>query len=233
MSDTPRSLRSLLAVALIPLLLSLAFTAACYLAAGPSLGLFIGGVFVATLLAPPLVLWRDDALDRVMVAMSVVDGVAIVWLVAVFTTDTTFAHWLAAYVLLAAYVTALEGITLALRRVRFGDVASSAVTVTLALAWLTWPVWFSAWATASTVRVLVRVHPLFALNGLLHHLGVWGEGRLAYRLTNLGQDVPYHLPNSVHRAIVLHMLLGGALLLLACRRRRTGPSVDVPDGHAR
>jgi len=229
----PRSLRSLLAVALAPLFLAFAFTCAVYLATGPSLGLFIGGVFVATLLAPPLVLWRDEMIDGVIVAMSIVDGVAVVWLVAVFTTETTFFEWLAAYVVLAAYVTALEGIVVALRRVRFGDVAASAVTVTLALAWLTWPVWLSPWATQSTVRWLVRVHPLFALNGLLIHLGVWGEGGLAYELTTLGQDVPYHLPATVHRAIVLHMLLGGMLLLLASGHRRTGAAVDVPDGHAR
>src|SRR5688572_190916 len=105
-----RSLSTLLRVIAVPLLLSIMFTSAVYLATGPSLGLFIGGVFVATLLAPPLVLWRDEMIDGVIVAMSIVDGAAVVWLVAVFTTETTFFEWLAAYVVLAAYVTALEGI---------------------------------------------------------------------------------------------------------------------------
>lgn len=231
--QTQRSLRSRALAILVPLLLSILFTGAVYLVTGPALGLFIGGVFVATLLAPPLVLWRSEPLDRVMIAMSVVDGVAIVWLIALFTTETTFGQWLAAYMLLAAYVTALEGIVLALRRVRFSDVASSAVTVTLALAWLTWPVWLSPWVTDTTVGWLVRAHPPLALNGLMIHLGVWGEGRLAYQLTTLGQDVPYHLPSRPYFAIALHLLLGGALLLLAHRRRRAGAPIDVPDRHPR
>ena len=232
MSNT-RPVAKLLITVLVPLLLALVFTAACYLAAGPSLGLFIGGVFVATLLAAPLVMWRDSAFDRAMIAMSVVDGVAIVWLVAVFTSAATFAQWLAAYVLLAAYVTALVGIAIALGRARFGDVASSAITVGISLAWLTWPVWLSPWLTTSMAGWLVPAHPLLALNGLLMHLGVWGEGRLAYRLTNLGQDVPYHLPPTVLPAIALHALFGGGLLLLSWRRGRAGAAIDVPDGHAR
>src|SRR5687768_13569680 len=167
--DTRRSFRSLLLVILPALALAVLLTAACYLAAGPSLGLFVGGLFVATLLAPPLVLWRDDGRDRVMIAASIVDGVALVWLAAVLTPETTFAHWLAAYVLLAAYVAALCGIALALRRARFSDVAAAVVTVTLAFAWLTWPVWLSRGLTPTVARWLVPAHPPLTLNGLLLH----------------------------------------------------------------
>ena len=225
---TPNTFRSLSAVVLPPLLLALVLTAACYVVSGPLLGTFFGGVLVATFLAPPLVLWRDDARARVMIAASIIDGVAIVWLLAVVTRQIAFRHWLAAYVLLTAYVAALCGIAIALKRARFSDVASAAVTMTLALAWLTWPVWLSRGLTPEAASWLVPAHPPLALNGLLLHLGVWGEGRVAYRLTNLGQDVPYQLPATIVPALLLHALLGGGLLLLA--HRRNGAAIDIPDG---
>jgi hypothetical protein len=218
-------------IVVVPLLLSLAFTGTAYLAAGPSLGLFIGGVFGATLIGPSLVLWRESALERVIAGGSVVDGVGLVWLAAVFTSETTFAQWLAAYIVLAAFMLGICGIAIALRRGGFSDVAANAVTLLLALGWLMWPIWLSAWMTTSLAAWLVPAHPLLALNSLLPHLGVWGEGRVAYQLTNLGQDVAYVMPSSVLPTILVHALLGGTLLLISRRTVADAP-VHQPDGTA-
>lgn len=212
----------------MPLLLSGAFTGACFAAAGPSLGLFIGGLLGVTLLAPAMALWRRDPLERTLTAGSVVDGAAIVWLIPVVMSHVTSMQWLLAYVLLAAYATAICGLAVALHRRGFSDVAANAVTLVLALLWLTWPIWLSTAMTSSLAAWLVPAHPPMAMNALLLHLGVWGEGRIAYQLTNLGQDVAYALPSSVLPAIILHALLGLALLL-ASRRRRVNAPVHQPD----
>lgn len=188
---------------------------------------------MAMVLVPPLVLAQRTTVERLLAAASVIDGVGVVWLIAMFRSDVTFAQWLAAYVLLAACVTGVAGVAAALSRFLMRKLFAAAVTVTLSLAWLTWPVWLSAWveraAVADGMRWLIPLHPLLAINGLLAHLGVWGEWPLMYRLTSLGQDVPYELPSSVALCTAVHFLLGGALLLLSS----TGPAVDEPDRRPR
>lgn len=227
------SLRDFLAVALPPLLLLCAMTIGCYFAAGDGLGLYLGGIALAMVLTPPLVLAQRERMDRLVAAASVIDGVGVVWLVAMLRSDVTFTQWLAAYVLLAACVIGVAGIAAAVARYLMRDVFAAAVTVALTLAWLTWPVWLSAWVDRSAVvramQSLIPVHPLLAVNGLLSHLGVWGEWPLMYQLTSLGQDVPYGLPSTVAACAAAHFLLGGALLLLSSAR----PAVDEPDRHTR
>jgi hypothetical protein len=223
--------RGFLTVVLPPFVLLAALTTACYVAAGSTLPLYLGGLALALALTPPLVLAHRERIDQLLAAASIVDGVGVAWLAAMFRSDVTFAQWLAAYVLLAACVIGVTGVALALAR-GIGALFASAVTIVLALAWLTWPIWLSGWGDgAPVVRAmdwLVPVHPLLALNGLFAHLGVWGELPLMYQLTSLGQDVPYSLPASVATCAAVHFLLGGALLLLSGDRLRRA-AVDVPD----
>ena len=208
-----------------------ALTTSCYLAAGPTLPLYLGGLALPLVLTPPLVLAHRQRADRLLAAASVVDGVGVVWLVAVFRSDVTFAQWLAAYVLLAACVIGVTGLAVGLSRVA-GELFASALATLLALAWLAWPIWLSGWVdrppVVHAIAWLVPAHPLLALNGLLVHLGVWGELPLMYQLTSLGQDVPYSLPGSVAACVAVHFLLGGALLLLSADRRGRA-AVDEPD----
>jgi hypothetical protein len=171
----------------------------------------------------------------VLAVASVIDGVGIVWLVALFRSDLTFGQWLAAYVLLAACAFGAAGAALGLARC-LGDLFGSALTTVLAVVWMTWPIWLSAWiqhvAVVRAIDALVPFHPPLAMNGLLVHMGVWGEGPLMYQLTSLGQDVPYSLPSSIALCAGAHLLLGGALLLLSAVRKAR-PAVDEPDGHGR
>ena len=218
-------------IAVPPFALLAALTTCCYLAAGATLPLYVGGVALALVLTPPLVLAHEQRVDRLLAAASIADGVGVVWLVATFRSDVTIAQWLAAYVLLAACVIAALGLAAALARV-FGELFASALATLLALAWLAWPIWLSGWvdrpSVVDAIAWLVPAHPLLALNGLLVHLGVWGELPLMYQLTSLGQDVPYSLPGSVATCVAVHFLLGGALLLLSADRRRRA-AVDEPD----
>ncbi|MGB7159379.1 MAG: hypothetical protein WBD40_15030 [Tepidisphaeraceae bacterium] len=223
-------------VALPPFILAVAATLACYLAAGTGLMLYLGGIALAMLLTPPLVLAYRDSLERLLVAASIVDGVGLVWFVAMLRSETMFAQWLGAYILAAGCVFAMTGLALGLSRLLRNDVLASALCVVIALAWLTWPVWLSAWVDRPGVERLIAwlvpVHPLLAANGLLSHLGVWGEQRLMYQLTSLGQDVPYQFPATVVPATLAHALVGGALLLVARRGRHVGAAIDVPNRQA-
>ena len=222
---------SFAAIAIPPFVLLATLTACCYLVAGATLPLYLGGVALALVLTAPLVLAHGQRVDRLLAAASIVDGVGVVWLVATFRSDVTFAQWLAAYVLLAACAIGVTGLAVALSRL-VGELFASAITVLLALAWLAWPIWLSGWvdkpSVVDAIAWLVPAHPLLALNGLLVHLGVWGELPLMYQLTSLGQDVPYSLPESVAACVAVHFLLGGALMLLSADRRGRA-AVDEPD----
>ncbi len=207
-----------LGVAFPPLLLSSVTTLACYLVGGSGLLLYLGGIALAMTLAPPLVLAHGNRIKQFLAAASIVDGVGIVWLMATFRSETTIAQWLSAYVLVAACVVAMMGLAAALSRLLRHDVLASAAAVVLALGWLAWPIWLSAWVGRPGVERLigwlVPVHPLLAINGLLSHLGVWGEQRLMYGLTRLGQDVPYQFPSTIAPAALAHAMLGASLLFL-------------------
>jgi hypothetical protein len=233
--STGRRGKTFLAVALPPFLLLALLTACCYLAANPTLGLYLGGLALAMTLTPQFVIAHRASIERVLSVGSLIDGVGIVWLVAMFQSDVTFGQWLTAYILLAACAIAAAGLTLALAR-GIGALFASALTTVIGLAWLTWPIWLSAWidhpSVVGVIGWLVPLHPLLALNGLLAHLGVWGESPLMYQLTSLGQDVPYNLPHSIAMCAGTHLLLGGALLLLSAARKPRA-AVDEPDRHAR
>jgi hypothetical protein len=235
MTSSSSTLRRFLAVALPPFFLLGLLTACCYLTAGATLGLYIGGIALAMTLTPQFVVAHRASIERVFAVASLIDGAGIVWLIAMFRSDVTFGQWLTAYILLAACAIAAAGLTLALAR-WIGALFASALTTIIALAWLTWPIWLSAWidqpSAARAINWLVPLHPLLAMNGLLAHLGVWGESPLMYQLTSLGQDVPYNLPNSIAMCAGAHVLLGGALLLLSAARKPRA-AVDEPDGHAR
>jgi hypothetical protein len=233
---TPRSkFIQFITIALPPFLLLALLTSCCYVAAGATLGLYLGGLALAMLLTPQFTVAHRAPIDRVLSVASVVDGVGIVWLVALFRSDLTFGQWLAAYVLLAACAFGAAGATLGLARC-LGDLFGSALTTVLAVAWLSLPIWLSAWiqhaAVVRAIDTLVPFHPLLAMNGLLVHMGVWGEGPLMYQLTSLGQDVPYSLPSSVAMCAGAHLLLGGALLLLSAVGKARA-AIDEPDGHRR
>src|SRR5438094_751127 len=108
------------------------------------------------------------------------------------------------------------------------------MSVTLALLWMTWPIWLSpTWkgeeSTAGVARLVV-CHPAFAINSLLvRPHGLWTEQSIAYRLTDLSQNVPYTLPKSIWPSTLLHALMGAASLTLAAWSQRKRPRVAAPE----
>jgi hypothetical protein len=198
---------------------ALALALVVYVATGPTLGLFFGGLVIVTLLLPPMVLCERSFPRQALVASAVNDAVALAWVVTLSRSGTSLWQWIQCYLVLASYTFALWGMTRALRAIRVSDVPAAALTVITAMLWLTWPVWLARALTPALVDWLVPAHPPLALNAVLKHLGIWSEHAVAYRhLMNLGQDVPYQLPAGILAAVFAHVIVGGILFAIASTR---------------
>ena len=209
---------------IFPLLLSLAAGTLCYIAAGVSLGLFLGGLILIPLLKAPLVAAETTWLSRALAAFGISHGVAGVWLFAILKADLDLNLFAASYLTLITLVFAIAGFTVMLQRFGFGPLAAGAIATTLTLAWLTWPLWLSPALLGqkgdAIVAWLIPAHPIFAANGALRiPLGYWAEQAIAYNLTNLGDDIAYSVPNSILYCVLLNIATGGACVTIACIRR--------------
>jgi hypothetical protein len=234
--NRPVTPRQVIRTVLPPLLLAALVTAISYAATGPTTGLFFAGVVFATLIAPPLLAAEESLLAQLLCAAAIVDGIGVVWLVAVADPSISFWDWFRSYVVLASYICALWGLTTLLRRLRLRGLAASALVIVLSLSWLSWPIWMSPWIAGREALVgwLTPAHPLLALDTVLRALGPpWSERFYMYNhLSVLNQDVVYDLPRGILPAVLLHSGIGAIGVLLGRRRRHRamGLEVDVPDG---
>jgi hypothetical protein len=176
----------------------------------PTLGLFIGGLVVATVVTPGMVVAERKWLGRVVAWAGVVDAIILVWLGAVVSGVISVGDWGEAVVVLVAYAGAVAGVGLGLAWVRVPAVFAAAITVVVGLGWLSWPVWMAPWLTGenreAVVAWLVWGHPVFAMDrAMIEAFGVpWAQMPIAYRLTNIGDDIGYEVPRSVWACVVVH-----------------------------
>ena len=188
---------------IIAFVLSLGCAIDCYLAAGATLGLLIGPPAFSALIGPPLALAVSQRSQRLLVALTLTSSI-VIWLIAFqILTVVTCA------VILITFCIALVAIAHATR--------STAIPTLLALAWLSFPIWLRGEVAAS----LVPFHPIFAMNSVAPSLGIWTQQPILYRLTTLGQDVPFSLPASIFPCAIAHAVIGLLLLL---------PSKPASDG---
>jgi hypothetical protein len=211
--------------AVIPFAVSAALAALCFASAGVSLGLYFGGIAVASMVVPALALAEAPGWRRAIAMGAVVDAVGLIWIGGALAGRVSIMQWLACYVLLGAYVAAVWGIAEFLGAIRIPAVVAAMLTSVLALAWLSWPVWMSPWLAGQRgTRVaawLVSAHPLFALNGVLRSvLGIWTERSVIYRLSNLNQDIAYTLPGGIGMSAAACVAIAVVSLVLASGLRR-------------
>jgi hypothetical protein len=200
----PDYCKSSATASLISLIVSVAATSWCWWLAGAGLALFLGAVLLAAFYVPSTAL-AEQRLVRWLTAWAVVVGICGVWLASLPYVDVTLSEWFRCDMICIAFVFALVGIASSLARLRMAAPIAATTTLTLAIAWLTWPVWLSPLLTQRAVNWLVPAHPLLAINGVLQHLGSWDRAPIAYRqLTILNQDIPYHLPRSIFPAVAVH-----------------------------
>jgi len=192
-----------------PLILSTIAGLFCYLAAGVSLGLFLGGLLLAALITGPLVAAETTWLGRALAVAGIVHGIAGVWLYATIKADLDLGLWTASYLTLIAMVFAIAGLTAFARHLGLGRIGAGAIVTLLAIAWLTWPIWLApalhGGRGEKVVAWLVPAHPIFALNSVLRErFGYWAEQGIAYNLTNLSDDIAYSVPDNVLKCVLLN-----------------------------
>lgn len=190
-------------------ILTLIAIAGLWMAAGNSLGLWLGGFAVVALLLPPVYLQGPTLLKRLIDAAIVTDCVVVVWLVAATMTSVTLLDWFLCTVLLYSFAIGGLGVAHTLRALRLPSELAAAGTVLFLLGWLAAPVWLSHAMNDWFADLLSQYHVLFAVNSRLTDLGIWLEHPIIYRHTVLGQDVAYALPTSIGPTVLLHTLLGG------------------------
>jgi hypothetical protein len=219
---------------LLLFVLSLIASAACAWAAGSSLGLFFGGLFVVTFLTPAGVLQQKSLVAAVGGFTAVVGPVAGVWLIAIFETADTFGQWIEATMVLAFYALAIAGIGLALARTRLPAIFAAGLAILVGLAWLSWPVWLSGamvrGGLSGAVQDLVWLHPPLVINGILTGEPAWTERSLAYHLTDLNQDVPIRLPANAAACSAVHGVLGLLLWWVGFGGRAVAFSISPSPG---
>jgi hypothetical protein len=208
-----------------PVLLPVGAGAACYWAAGATLGLFLGGLLMAAILTGPLVAAERTWLGRALAWATVVHGIAGVWLYAAIRTELDLGLWAACYLTLNALVLAIGGVAALLRGLRIGPTGSGAIATVLALAWMLWPVWLSPALRGARgermVAWLVPAHPIFAANAVLRPaLGYWAEQGIVYHYTSLSDDVNYPLPDGVLWCVLVHAGIGAMCVGVAATTGR-------------
>ncbi|MGA2501909.1 MAG: hypothetical protein ABSH20_29555 [Tepidisphaeraceae bacterium] len=219
--------------ALVPALLGLGGGMAVIAAVPPSLGTLLGGLAASTAMMPGLVAAQHRWLDRLLAVVCFTVPLAAAWLQLVNRDLLQAGEWILASFVLLAYGGGIGGLTCLLRMLaaqatkgRECGTMAAAVTVVAGVLWLSWPIWMAPWlsgpAGEKTVARLVAMHPAFALNGrLIRAFPVpWAQYRLAYELTNIGDDIPYELPRAVWPCVLLHVAVG----LCAAERPRTSRS---------
>jgi len=154
----------------VAFLLSLVVGGVCYLIAGNSLDLFIGGVFFAALLAPPLSAIAGRSLGGIL---AITLGIGGSWFMPVHAEMVTVWQWAICVTVLLSFAALLMAGVQLLMRFGLSAVTASAVTTIGALCWLSWPVWLSASLVGSRLHWSVVFHPLFAINHVVAGLGIW------------------------------------------------------------
>jgi hypothetical protein len=212
-----KSLIHLYSPAIAAALLSVAVGIACYLAAGPSLDFYLGTVLMAAILTPATALGSEQQKLRWMSVVVIVVALSTVWLAA--GAVSAFA-WIQCVLVLTGFVVALAAAAILLYRLGLPPVLAAAIVTVLSLAWLTWPIWACSALRGQAIVWPVAIHPLFAINSACRDLGIWTEQRIAYRLTNMGQDVAYRLPASVLPCVAVHLIMAAVLTALGWKWAR-------------
>jgi hypothetical protein len=189
------------------LILATAAAAVLWAVTGNSLGLWLGGYAISGMLAAAVAMGRTSWLDRALATGSAADPMAAVWLASTLLTGGSIWAWFACTILLYTTTAAAAAIALLVSSPRVPAVVGSTVAVVLFMGWLAYPVWGGRSIDRRVARGLSDYHPLIAVNGQQARLGIWLERPTAYRLTVLGQDVPYGLPGTVWPSATLHLLI--------------------------
>jgi hypothetical protein len=132
-------------------------------------------------------------------------------------------EWSRVTLVLLTYTLAISALGLLMSRVR----VPPAVVIVLSFAWLSWPIWLAPAlrgreSSERIAAVLIAANPTFAIQGALSGSFPvpWAQHRIAYRLTNIGDDIPYEMPTSIMRCVIAHGIIAAIAMLAAHWPRR-------------
>ncbi len=135
-------------------------------------------------------------------------------------------------IVVAAVAFSLIGLLALADRLRIPGAFAIGVLIVQSALVLTWPIWAAKlllkFDSQWLVDLLVKIGPLFAINASLDPTDAFTHRPLAYRLMNLGQDIPYTMPMSIWPCVIVHALTGacGVFLSSLGLRGRTLHQVD-------
>lgn len=194
---------------------------ALYLVAGASLGLWLGSVAIAGAVVPAMALRFDDRRRQAVSTAGVVLVIATCW--ACGSAEVGARSLANCCAVLVGFSGTVWGVSRVLRWMGIGAVPAIGVVTVLGFGWLTGVIWLVPLLGGRGVGLLSELHPLLVMNSQLTPLGIWLEHPVIYRLTTLGQDVPYALPGSCWPAVVLHGGVGVIGVLLPVRQEPRFP----------
>jgi len=224
-------MRKLLAAGGPPAGIAAVLVAVGWMTLPQGLALYFAAAAIVTLLVPAMVLTGTEPVERLIAAAAVAGAACVMTVPDALAGSVPATAWMRCAAVLACYACALGAVSVAINRAGLPAPAASALTVALAMAWLTWPAWLAAWLGGphrqTVAAALVAGHPLFAMNGALSNVlpTPWLQHGLAYRHTNLGDDIPYRLPAGILWCAVVH--LGAAAMALGAPRLAQATAVRL------
>lgn len=145
---------------------------------------------------------------------------------------TAIASGFSAALVVASVAFSLLGMLALLVRIGIPTGFAIGLLLVQGVLFLTWPVWAAhlllKFDSQWLVDLLVKIDPIFAINGSIDPTDAITHRPLAYRLMNLGQDIPYTMPRSVWPCMIVHVAAGLPGLLLHLRTRLTSSASPSP-----
>ncbi len=188
------------------------------LAGGGALVGYLVDLACLTMIAP-LLMSGGAGIGQGIIGLASCLGMTAAWLVCRRAAMPDIAELAEMTAVAVAVTTAELGVTRLVCWLGVPPAAAAATAVVLSVGWMAWPLWLT-----TAPPLLVRVHPLLAVNGVLAgQFGAWTELPVAYRVMSLGQDAAYTLPGSPAWCVAAHFGLGlTAIALSTARWRSTG-----------
>jgi hypothetical protein len=220
------ALRPIVSVLLASACLGIACSTAAALLVAGLLGQLLGMVVLAALVSPAVVLMHANQVGRLLSVAAY--SLAMCACGCMLMEGLSPLQWLRVILIISLWALAVSGLACVVSACRAPRLFAYGLAAFLSLVWLAWPFWMAPQlrgvSAESIVGHLVPLHPAFVLNGQIGQFDstghwqtafpiAWTQHRLAYRFTNLGDDVPYHLPTSMLPYLAMQVTLAFGLIL--------------------
>jgi len=191
-----------------------------WITGGWSLGYCLAPLTFTSLLSPGIGSTTKTRSERFAMLMGLIAGFAVALIMPVFHQQLKTTTMISCLGVIALYAAVLSALARLLAQ-RMPSTTAAGAVILLSATWLTWPIWATALISGRVSGWLISLHPLFVINSLTPQLGNWTEQRVAYQLTNLGQDATYQLPTSAWPFVFVYGAIAICLEVIQASRARS------------